>query len=226
MSSTLRFAFAFASITTAGLALAPAAHAQQGPGSCDCAIPAVVAAPAAAPLPRWGIGLHLASMGLAPEDSPDDQTQFGGGGLQLRYRLAPRWQLELSVAHLREQLEDGTEGERELDTGTIAALYHFRPHARWDWYVLAGVGATADGNPDLSDEEREKTARAHGVLGVGVERHFGRLGIGAELRAIGIAPPEDDDQAEPAPAGMTIPTADDGKGTSGGQLTVAATFYF
>lgn len=235
MSSTRRLVLA-ASLATSGLAAT--AHAQEAggpPGACACVVPtAAAAAPAPRALPRWGVGLHMTSLGLAPDGAPEgtEPTKFGGGGFQVTYRVRPRLQLALSIDHLREQREDGTEGDRHLQSVTLAALWHPRPHARWDWYLLAGLGATGDGDPDLSDEEREATQQGHVHLGVGVERRFRRIGIAAELRMVGIAPREDDDAAEPAPAPgpagtpMTVPAAEEERGLSGGQLTVAASYYF
>lgn len=232
MSATLRLAVA-ASLTAAVLAAAPsiAAAQESPPGACACAAPvAPVVVAVAAPLPTWGIGLHMTSLTLAAKESPDAKTQYGGGGLQLRYRVAPRWQLELSLDHVREQHDDGTEGDRHLQSVTFAALYHLRPHARWDWYLLAGVGATGDGNPDLSDEAREASQAGHVHVGAGVERRFRHVGIAAELRAVGIAPPEADDGDKIQPvagdAAMTVPSPAEAEGLSGGQLTIAATYYF
>jgi hypothetical protein len=233
MSATVRLAAA--TLFTAGLAAAAStASAQEGPpGACACAVPAAPVAPAAA-LPTWGVGLHMTSLALAPEATPDAKTEYGGGGLQLRYRLAPRWQLELSIDHVQERLPDGSEGTHHLQSGTLAALYHFRPHARWDWYVLAGVGATGDGDPALSKEERQASETGHVHVGAGVERRFRHLGIAAEVRAVGMAPPDDaatkDGTVMPAggdvPA-MTVPAPEAGaKGTSGGMFTIAATYYF
>lgn len=228
MSTTLRLALAAAAVAAA----ATTAAAQEGPpGACACATPA--AAPtAAAParLPKWGVGLHVTSLALAPEASPDDQTEYGGGGLQVRYRLAPRWQLELSIDHVQERLADGSDGMHHLQSGTLAALYHFRPHARWDTYVLAGLGATADGDPELSDEQRRASQAAHVHLGAGVERRFRHLGIAAELRVVGVAAPDAAEDAMPVPANgaapaMTAPAAE-ATGRSGGQLSIAATYYF
>lgn len=232
MSATLRFA-ALASITTAGLAAsATTASAQEGPpGACACAIPvAPVVVVAADPLPKWGIGLRATSMALAPESSPDAETQYSGGGLQLRYRLKPRWQLELSMDHFQERLENGDEGTRQLDSVTLAALYHFRPYARWDWYLLAGIGGTGDGDPEASDEAREASQMGHIALGAGVERRFGHFAIGAELRMIGMAPPEEEERDVPvmptSAPGMTVPAAEADEGISGGQFSIAGTYYF
>ncbi|HUQ02502.1 MAG TPA: outer membrane beta-barrel protein [Kofleriaceae bacterium] len=232
MFPTARLAIT-AALSTAGLAgTYGAARAQVGPGACDCAVapaPVVVVAPAPQ-LPKWGIGLRMTSLTLAPESNPDAETQYGGGGLQLRYRLAPRWQLELALDHVQEQLEDGTMGTRQLDSATLAAQYHFRPYNRWDWYAMVGIGGTSNGDPEISDEEREASSVGHVALGVGLERRWNHLAIGAELRAVGIAPREeakDVPQTDPVrPTGMTVPGVAENEGASGGQLTIAATYYF
>lgn len=232
MFSTARL-IVTAAVSTAGLAATHAtAAAQVGPGACDCAVaPAPVVVVEAPPaLPKWGVGLRVSSVTLAPERSPDAETEYGGGGLQVRYRLAPRWQLELAFEHVHEKLENGDMGTRQLQSATLAAQYHFRPYARWDWYALVGIGGTANGDPEISDEEREASSVGHVHLGVGLERRFRHLAIGAELRAVGMGPREDEDVAQPEPVrptGMTVPTSEiDAEGTSGGQLTIAATYYF
>ncbi len=234
MFTTARFVLTSA-LATAGLAATAATAAAQGgpPGACACEGPVAVVAVETAPgIPRWGIGLRMTSLSLAPEEMPEAKTEYGGGGLQLRYRIAPRWQLELAVDHVTERLESGEPGTRQLQSGTLAALYHFRPYARWDWYALAGLGVTGDGDPEISDQQREASQAGHVHLGVGIERRFRHLGIAAELRAVGIAPPEPGDDApvtepgRPSPT-MTEPTSViDAQGTAGGQLSIAATYYF
>jgi hypothetical protein len=229
MSSTLRF-IAAASFTAVAASPAAAQEMAGGPpGACACAVPAAPVAVVAAPeLPRWGIGLHAASMSLAPESDQEAQTEFGGGGFHVRYRVRPKWQLELSSAHFTERLEDGSDGDRHLSSVTLAALYHFNPYARWDWYVLAGIGGTGDASEDITDEQREASQMGHFALGAGIERRFRRFGISAELRVIGMAPPEDDEDDAPgvptAPA-MTLPAAGE-EPMSGGQFSIAATYYF
>lgn len=232
MFPTTRFVLT-AALSTAGLAAAHAtAEAQYGPGACDCAVaPAPVVMVEAPPsLPRWGIGLRMTSLTLAPENNPDAETEYSGGGLQVRYRLAPRWQLELALDHLTERLEDGEMGTRQLQSATLAAQYHFRPYNRWDWYALVGIGGTGNGDPEISDEEREASQMGHVQLGVGLERRWNHLAIGAEFRAVGMAPREEEDvpATDPVrPTGMTVPTQEiDGGGISGGQLSIAATYYF
>lgn len=218
------------------LAAVPApALAQEGaPGACAC--PAPMAAPVVVVAPtqgwdghqRWGIGLRLTSLALHQGDDTENEVSYAGGGLQLRYRLNARWELELSAEHVAEQSPDGdgpVEGGQELGSGTLAALFHMRPHSRWDWYLLAGIGGTQDARKDLTDEQREASAQAHVHLGIGVERRFRRFGIAAELRAVGLAPREDGNDAPVAAGAMTTPDAEQPE-TSGGQLNLAATYYF
>lgn len=233
MFPTTRFVLT-AALSTAGLAATYAsAEAQYGPGACDCAVaPAPVVVEAPPSLPKWGIGLRMTSMTLAPENDPEAETEYGGGGLQLRYRLRPRWQLELSIDHVTERLEDGEMGTRQLQSATLAAQYHFRPYARWDWYALVGIGGTANGDPEISDEERRASEVGHFHLGAGIERRFRHFAIGAELRAVGMAPHDDELEDAPQddpvqPTGMTVPTEEiERTATNGGQLTIAATYYF
>jgi hypothetical protein len=233
MFTTTRLAIT-AALSTAGIAATVStADAQVGPGACDCAVaPAPVVVVEAPPqLPKWGIGLRMTSLTLAPESNPDAETQYGGGGLQLRYRAAPRWQLELAFDHVQEQLENGEMGTRELDSAMLALQYHFRPYNRWDWYAMVGIGGIADGNPDISDEQREASQQGQFALGLGLERRWTHLAIGAEFRAVGVAPREDEDvpvMTEPVrPTGSTVPTQPvEDEGISGGQLSIAATYYF
>ena len=106
------------------------------------------------------------------------------------------------------------------DTVALAAIYHLRPAARWDFYLLAGLGATSDGDPDASDEAKQASQVGDVQLGGGVERRFGRIGVGAELRAIL--------QGEGAPDGAAVMTnaapAEPERGA--GKFTLGATYYF
>ncbi len=234
MFATVRTALAATVALGLTTTLAVTASAQSGPpGACDCDAPppVVLVAPAPAPaLPRWGIGLRLGGLSLAPAERPEATTDYAVGGVQVRYRVRPRWQLELSMDHATEQLEDGTEGDRELQAVTFAALYHLSPYARWDWYLLAGLGATTDGAPDLDPELRRASEQGHVHVGVGVERRWDHLALSAELRLVGMAQAEDDGHgAVTASPAMTrpgeAPAARD-MGTSGAQFSLGAGYYF
>jgi hypothetical protein len=234
-------ALRLASLTTLGLAglaaaATPATADSNAPGSCACE----VAPPAAATGGqgwdgrKWGIGLRATSIAIHPENNPDAESEYAGGGLQLRWRLSPRWELEGTSEGLREQLGDGVEGDRQLHAATLAARYHLRPYGRWDWYALVGIGGTMEMIDD-GDQPVALSRAGHVHLGGGVERRFGRFGIAAELRAIGMGPSETIDERPPEavptdprmPMG-TVPTQEieEPGGSSGGQLTLAATYYF
>jgi hypothetical protein len=178
---------------------------------------------------RFGVGLHLASLAIASRDNPDaEPTHLGGGGIQLRYQVTRRWELELGFATLREQDAEGMPIGPVIHTGTVGALYHMRPGRRWDWYLLGAIGGMHVG------EHRDRDTnpgRAMGQLGIGVERRWRRLGIGAELRAVGIAPDQTAvAQGATTPAARTEapppPTEDERRGDGGAQFSLAATYYF
>lgn len=217
-----RLAVAAAFLATA--VVATVAHADGPPGACECGVTATPsAAPTARPgLPRWGVGAHLASISLAEPGAMDDRgTPFAGAGLQLRYRLRPRWQLELTAAHAQEQDVDAAVA-RHVDAAALAILFHPRPYARWDLYLLAGLGATSDGAPDLTDAEREASRVGDVQLGAGVERRIGRIGLAAELRLLAREPAADAPAARMTEGGTAAPDAS----RSGGALTIGATYYF
>ena len=201
------------------------ARADGPPGTCECAVTPAAAPAAHAGLPRWGVGLHLASLSLPDPGAMTDRgdaPQYGGAGLQVRYRLTPRWQLELTAAHVEEQVADGA-AARTLDAGALAVLFHPRPYARWDWYLLAGVGGTHDADPALTDEARQASHVADVQVGGGVERRFGRVGVAAELRLLARQPADDAAATRMTDAAGGDATTDR---PGGGALTVAGTYYF
>src|SRR5512134_38845 len=134
-------------------ALSSVAAAQ--PGACeDCYVygpPVVVAQPGPqvdVMADRLGVGLHAVSLAIANREDPDaEPTHLGGGGLQLRYRLTPRWELELGFSTLRETDEDGmvVDGP-EIHTATLGAMFHMRPGRRWDWYLIGAIGGVHVGD--------------------------------------------------------------------------------
>lgn len=241
MSTSPRLLVTSALAATTLLAAGGIARADGPPGTCDCTV--AVAAPAQSPWwdsRRIGVGLHVGGMSVHPEGAEGDDaatTDFGGGGLHVSYRIAPRWRVELRTDSLQEQLESGEPGDAQLGMVTLGAAFHLTPHRRWDWYLLAGFGGASDAREDATEAEVEASAMGVGYLGVGVERRWGRLGVAAELRALGLSPADDADDADAPPAmtdarGGTVPgVIDDGDGAardglSGGQLTIGATYYF
>lgn len=203
------------------LAAATPALAQDGPpGACECAVPA--APPPAAPEGwdgrRWSVGVHVASIGLTDE-ATGVERELGGGGFQARYRVNARWELEFSTDSAEEK---DAATARTFGAGTIAALYHLRPYRRWDVFLLGGFG----GASFVEDGDRA-TAEHHGLIAaaVGVERHFGRLGVVAELRLLGLSPAEEDVETR-GDAMPAVVGEQPREGLSGGRFSLAASYRF
>jgi hypothetical protein len=231
----LAYATSFASILLA----ASSAHAQPAPvledappGMCDCggpsATPVVVAVLPA--LPRWSIGLRMSGTTTIDKDT-NDKTDWSGGGFDAYYRIAPRWELGLEGDAARQQLPDGGgPGDQKLSMGLVMARFHPWPHAVWDLYGVAGLGAASLSTVDAADPN-PKADRGVGALGVGVTRRFGHLAISAELRSIGISPVRQQPAAQPEAAVMTTttmspaPAAGD-SGFNGGSFSLAASYEF
>jgi hypothetical protein len=174
---------------------------------------------------RWAIAFSIGSESLAPKGSsgdPTDATQFAIGELALRYRLAPRLELEATVGGGREQLPNGGgQGDLQVTTAAIGARYRFRPACAWNWYLSGGVGSTTVASAEATADE--KTGHAHVQLGVGVERRFTHLALSAELRAIAVAGGTD---ASPSQIKSDVVLPASAAGDSGGELTIGASYYF
>ncbi len=211
-----------ASLTLVLAAAAPAFAQPVAYGPPGEAAPAVIVA-AAPELPRWSVGLDLSSISLADKNTPDQKTEWGGGGLQLGFRLFPHWELGVDLTGATEKRADGNDGRR-LMLPMLTAKWHPAPYARWDFYVLGGVGGAAIYD---ASEKDPKSDRASAALGVGVERRFGHLGISAELRALGVSPVKSDSQAMPLVSTTTTtppPAADNGY--AGGAFSVGVSYDF
>lgn len=186
----------------------------------------IVAAPASAEgwiAGRLGLGLHAEGGSLSDSDNQAaEPLDVGGGGLQARYRVSPRWELELSVGGLDAETP---ELRRSIGLGTVGVLFHLNPASHWVWSVLGGVGGGDETVEMLSPggsvvEEHTFTNRT-AYLGGGIERRFGRFSLAAELRLSGIR--RDDEAADgPAFAGTNSPTP---REMGGGQLRLLGTFY-
>lgn len=173
----------------------------------------------------WGVGLRTVSKALRDAEADDDvePTEFGGGGLQLRYRSSARWEFELAIEGSSAELYDGDLVHHSAGA-TLAVLYHMRPHRNWDWYLLAGVGGTEERfeQTNKGDTEDLVFSQAHVHLGVGLERRFRSFGIGAELRLIGAGlDPEAGDAPRYMEGAAPVPES-----SSGGQFNLTGTYYF
>jgi hypothetical protein len=190
--------------------------------------PVVVAAPA--PERNWGIGLHLGGMGVHPEgdDREEAHTGLGGGGVQLRYRLAPRWELDLDVSGYAEDRrdDDGDGLRRTMGMVVLGAMFHINPRSDWKWSVLAGIGGAHDTlEVETKAGERQRVAEfSNGLfrLGVGLEKRWERFGLAAQI--YGLAMERDDDELDgPAYMDQDTPIA---RKQSGALFQIAGNYYF
>jgi hypothetical protein len=211
--------------TLAALALllpttALAQEAPGAPGECTtCIAPAPVAKPVDLQR-RFGVSARAVSLSLAPTGDGGDalKSEYGGGGVAVSYRISRRWEVALALDAL-----DAPEGP-DLHSTSITARFHLTPHRRWDWYVLAGIGMLHEAK--LEGEERaEDPGRGRFHLGGGLARRWRSWSLAAELHSVAVAPRSD--EAMSTALSTTTPTtmrADEG--LSGGELTIAATFFF
>jgi hypothetical protein len=168
---------------------------------------------------RLGVGLHAVSMAIVPHDDPDaDPTELAGGGLQVRYRVSRRWELGLELATMRQHDDNGEPFGENIHVATVGAHFRMRPGRHLDWYFSGGLGGLHVGEHD--DDEAEERGRALGYIGL--EYRWQHLALGAEVRAVGIAPAEETRGARMS----TGDDDDDERGDGAAQATVGATYYF
>lgn len=227
-------------IATTAYAQAPGDYEVSPPGMSPSAPIVPEAAPAPRPL-RWSIGLGFGSVGLAPHQDPENESDFAIGQLALRYRATTHLEIELAVAGGREQLEDGEEGDRDVSQAVLALRYRFSPQRAWNWWIMAGMGSLTVASQYATDEEREAAVQSTLQLGVGLERRFRHFAFQVEARAVGVAPndemtedvkpvpppvmPDIGGGSEPVPYDPTYSyTSRDG--LKGGQLTLGVSYYF
>ncbi len=226
------------------LAMAPllataTAHAQ-APGEMQPSSPQPIAqdpsacpAGAAVMARRWAVGLAVGSLALAPQANPDAKTQFAMAQLSVRYRATHHLELELALAGGAQKYEDGSDGDLAMNSATLGARYRFRPEAPWNWWLMAGLGATVVAPKGSTQEQRDPLTRPHGSIGIGLEHRWTAFALQAELRGIGLAEdphaamttvqPDIGFGAATPPAGVTTTS---GGPQSGGSLTIGASYYF
>lgn len=206
--------------------VAGAAHAQPADAQPE------VAASARAER-NWGIGVHLGGLGLEPRNADGDELtegtsdkiELGAAGIQLRYKLHRRWELELAATHMAGELGD-TGAERSSGSLILGVMFHINPDADWQWSGLLGIGGAHDEISVEKNGERVTTAEfSEGLvrLGIGLERRFDRWGIAAQLYGIGLRRNDDelDGPAYEGRDGGPVPAR-----SSGGELLLLGNYYF
>jgi hypothetical protein len=163
---------------------------------------------------RWGVGLRGSAQKISGEgDAPGHEVQLAGGGLQGRWRMTPRFGLELTLEGF-----GGAKGEafqREGGAIGLSGMLHLTVDGPWDLYLLLGAGTRTD-TVKLAETEAE-FKQTFVAAGVGLEYLWTHFGVGAELRAVAYhrEDAEDAGPSDPIPAKA-----------AGAQLTITATYYF
>lgn len=223
-SMSPRVLLSFATVLVAGTAYAQAPGQYAPPSAPGYAQPppqtvAVVAPPARVER-RWSIGLAAGQLELTPDGYDEARQTFDMGQLAVRYRPWRHLELELTLGGGHEYLEGGEEGDYAVAMGTLAARYRFNPHESWNWWLLAGFGQTTVAPRTSTQQDIDAAARAHGTLGVGIEKRWTRFALQFELRAIATGPTQAELDAETQYGYMP------GPGLSGGNFTFGANYYF
>ncbi len=189
--------------------------------------PSTVVQQAAPAFRRWGIGAHLGGLGVisARDEDAENETEMGLVGVQLRYRLHRRWELELDVSAMGGELAGP--GDRRRTTGAVilGGMFHINPDSRWLCSVLLGVGAARDlvwYEKDGDHVTEAEFIEGLGRIGFGLERRFDRWGIAAQLYAIGMARDEEELDG-PDYIGRDGPVPEE---SSGALFQMVANYYF
>lgn len=219
-------------VILAVLAGAPGDAAAQGPGTPPRhapppGSPATVVQVAAPSFKRWSIGAHLGGMGVvsARDEDAENGTGMGLVGVQLRYRLHRRWELELDVSAMGGELPGPGDTRRTSGAVILGGMFHINPDSSWLCSVLFGVGGVRDliwYEKDGDHETQAEFVEGLGRIGFGVERRFDRLGVAAQLYGIGMA--RDDEELDgPDYIGRDGPVPEE---SSGGLFQLVASYYF
>jgi hypothetical protein len=231
-------------VATTAYAQAPGDYTEDqtaAPGEVVAA-PGMVAPVVVVPTPpppkprRWSVGLGVGSLSLAPHSAPDVETEYGVGQLAVRYLATRHLEIELALSGGHEKMEDGKDGDREVNQGVLALRYRFSPGRRWNWWVMAGMGSLAVTQHEATKEERDLAAQSTLQFGAGLERRWSRFALQLEMRAVGVKAHDVEDA--PVAGGtlvdagglMTPPkepmTTDAGDGMAGGQMVLSGNYYF
>jgi hypothetical protein len=204
----------------------PPAPAADTPCGCAAQVPVMAN--------RWAVGLSVGSLSVAPKDTPDNKTEFAIGELSIRFRATLHLEVELALAGGQQKLQDGTQGDLEVNTGLLGLRYRFAAERRWNWWLGAGIGGISVTPTGATDQQRKDAQRPMGSLAIGIERRWSQFALHAELRGFGVG--QRQDQAQPqtmpvavsSPNGTTMqpppPAPPASPDLSGGMLTIGARY--
>jgi hypothetical protein len=218
-------------LALAPLLLATTAYAQ-APGEMPptYAQPPPPVAPVGPP-GDWAVMATRLSVGLSfgqatVTDQTQTKTDFSIGEVALRYRLRPEWEAEAIIGGGREKLADGSQGDRQLTEVTLGLRYRFRPADQLNWFLAAGVGASAIASQSATSDQQDAATRPHAQFGGGVEYRFAHLALQAELRVTAMGQPKGMTTAPALENTAATTTSDPNDTMTSGQVTIGASYYF
>jgi hypothetical protein len=179
-------------------------------------------APAVEPPPapaRWGIGVRLGSLEVTDADNDEASWSMAGLGAHVRLRLTEAWRLELTVDAMSTEPEAVV--ERDTVFANLGLHYVFTSHSDWNLYALVALGGAAT-ELRYADGTSEEFAESLAQVGLGLERRFDSLSVGAELRLGGLALDPEQGDAVSYPVGAA-PLAEE---SGAGSFHLHATFWF
>ena len=226
----------FRRLLAVSIALAPAAALAQSPGDDygggdyyagpSATAPQPWVAPQPPPPPafdaRWSIGLAMGGASFAPKDQPDAKADFDIGQIAVRYRGWRHLELELAMAGGTQKLPQdmrSVDSEYEIAQVTFAAKYRFNVQDHWNWWLMAGVGSTTIAPKGAPDDQRQASARPHGLIGLGLEYRWTKFALQAEAKALKLGPTQDEQTLQDQ-TGQQPPDI------GGGMFTLGGAFYF
>jgi hypothetical protein len=173
--------------------------------------------------PYSAVGVHLHLSGLF-----GDELAMGGAGGAFRIRPNPWFALDLGGSVYHGNDYNGLE-RTELPV-TADALFFFNPHHRFQFYALAGVGASwayAEGqNRFTRNYMSREYAHLGGSMGLGLEWRISRV-FALNMDVRGFVRQRVDDNPEPEFAERTDTGGFQSTDTSGGVVgQLGMTFYF
>lgn len=131
---------------------------------------------------RFSVGLSLAATGL--NSAEQEQLDFGGGALAIRYRVLPQLEVLAEFAGGRENEDHGQSNGGRFQSFALGARYRFAVHRPFNGYLAALFGGTSL----ITDSQRNDGGRPTFEIGGGIEYRFGRhIALAAELRLMALA---------------------------------------
>ena len=179
---------------------------------------------------RLSVGLNLGESSVTSAID-NNSTNFGIAELTVGYRARPEWSIELTLGGGNQKLDDGTDGNLSMASGTLSLKYHINPYSHLSEFIGIGLGATAIADKHATSDQVDAATRGHAQLSGGLEYRWTNFALQAELRLTAMGQPKGYDNtytsAPQFPNGQPLADASSTDDTmTAAQLTIGASYYF